>query len=114
MRGWRGLLAGVLGLSALYAVIRTEAAAGRVGGLVDLVNAGLRRLADPKVAGVGNHTHGFTKTGAPGSGGGTGGRAGTGGSGGSSGGRAGTGGSGGSAGGSAGAGGGIGPLRPRG
>lgn len=45
----RGLFVGVLGLTALQAVVGSDAAAGRVGGLFDGLAAGLNRALDPTV-----------------------------------------------------------------
>ena len=55
MRGWRGILGGILGLSVLYVLVQ-PGAAGRVGGLLGdtskLINNGIKRLSDPSLAGL--------------------------------------------------------------
>jgi len=62
VRGWRGFITGVLGLSILYAVTESSAAANRAGGLLDVAAAGLRRLLSPGVAGLRNYAAGVAPT----------------------------------------------------
>lgn len=55
MRGWRGVLGGILTLSVLY-VITDVGAAGRLGGLFTdvskLIAGGMERLSNPSTAGL--------------------------------------------------------------
>lgn len=55
MRGWRGVLGGILGLSILYALVQ-PGAAGRVGGLFGdaskLISNAIARVSDPSTGGL--------------------------------------------------------------
>jgi hypothetical protein len=51
----RGFLAGTLGLAVLYVVLQTGAA-GRISEGGNVAVKGMRRLFDPTVAGIGDHT----------------------------------------------------------
>lgn len=44
---WRGIFSGVLALAALQAVLSTDAAAKRAGGLLTTVGAGVRHFLSP-------------------------------------------------------------------
>lgn len=49
MTGWRGVLAGFLGLAGLYALIGTAQGPGRVGGLASGFGKAARLFLDPAV-----------------------------------------------------------------
>lgn len=51
MRGWKGLLGGVLGLIALQVFVSTDAAE-RTSGLIGLVVTAAQRLMDPSVPAI--------------------------------------------------------------
>ncbi len=49
MNGWRGLLAGALGLAALEVAVSSQASAERAGGIFSTLGAMARRFLDPGV-----------------------------------------------------------------
>ena len=63
MRGWRGVLGGILTLSVIY-VVTDVGAAGRLGGLFTdvskLIAAGMKRVSDPSPAGLKDYRQGGT------------------------------------------------------
>ncbi|KAB2809298.1 hypothetical protein F9L07_19860 [Pimelobacter simplex] len=49
---WRGLFSGALALIALEALVRTDASAGRLGGLLDGVGSLIRSAMSPAVPAI--------------------------------------------------------------